>query len=303
MSQPLDLKTEAKQPSHVKSKSDSEMETELEDKSTASEADVFCSIRFPAPPFFPKPYLHNWDSINFLQAEKYKMKHFNPEMIHNSLQLYPDHSKDFIYYNTYVNVAHFTSLQHHIDLSIQTHNACLQLAMVSSYCQIPSVWWFKSSINQMHPIVEILCSAPTYNTRSWKRNCVFENPAEELGDNSIDQSFSFTLPNSLDDESIVQVIQGNTTSYDLQELHEDSFAQWKEMKKEEAKSRQMKRIRERAGVLKQLKRELRQCHKLSQTENCFPGVRWWHVKYWEGDMGLKVKKEESLTPPLPQYPT
>ena len=55
----------------------------------------------------------------------------------------------------------------------------------------------------------------------------------------------------------------------------------------------MRRIRERAGVLKQLKRELQQAHKLSQMERGFPGIHWWHMKYW--DEGLRVKKEEPIS--------
>ena len=70
------------------------------------------------------------------------------------------------------------------------------------------------------------------------------------------------------------------------------------MKAEEAKLRHMKKIREKVGVLKKLERELRQTHKLSQTESGFPGIRWWHLKDWNEDFGLKVKKEEPLTPTL-----
>ena len=58
----------------------------------------------------------------------------------------------------------------------------------------------------------------------------------------------------------------------------------------------MRRIREKAGVLKQLKRELRQAHKLSRTENGFPGICWWHLKYW--DIEGRVKKEEPTSPTI-----
>ena len=58
----------------------------------------------------------------------------------------------------------------------------------------------------------------------------------------------------------------------------------------------MRRIRERVGVLKQLKRELRQAHKLSRMESGFPGIHWWHLKYW--DKGLRVKKEELTSPTI-----
>ena len=87
------------------------------------------------------------------------------------------------------------------------------------------------------------------------------------------------------------------------------------MKADEMRLWQMKQIREKAGVLKQLKRELRQTHKLSRTESVFPGICWWHLKYWDVELGLKVKVEEQMTPTLldikvespptlnPQYPS
>ena len=122
---------------------------------------------------------------------------------------------------------------------------------------------------------------------------------EDLHDDSINIQYFFALPNSLNDDTIIQVIQQDTTCYNLQELDEQSVVQWKEMKKNKVRKQQMKRIRNRAETLKKLKRELRQCHKLSQTESGYPGVCWWHMKYWERDMGLKVKREE-LTPQLLQ---
>ena len=79
------------------------------------------------------------------------------------------------------------------------------------------------------------------------------------------------------------------------DLEEEDFTEWRRMKEEELRARQMRRIREKVGVLKQLKRELRQVHKLSQMESGFSGIHWWHLKYW--DKGLRVKKEDptSLT--------
>ena len=56
----------------------------------------------------------------------------------------------------------------------------------------------------------------------------------------------------------------------------------------------MRKIREKAGVLK----KLRQAHKLSRTDSRFSGICWWHMKYWDENLGLKVKKEEPLTPTL-----
>ena len=136
---------------------------------------------------------------------------------------------------------------------------------------------------------------------------------DHLNDDTLDQQYFFALPSSLDSDNVVQLIQPDTISYDLTDLEEEDFAEQKRMKKEELRARQMRRIREKVGVLKQLKRELRQAHKLSQMESGFPGIHWWHLKYW--DEGLRVKKEEptSLTivnmkvelPPTPHllYPS
>ena len=133
------------------------------------------------------------------------------------------------------------------------------------------------------------------NTHSKKQNIAIPDPMVHLDDDALNQQYFFTLPSSLDSNNVVQLIQPDTISYDLADLEEEDFAEWKQMKEEESRARRMRRIRERAGVLKQLKRELRQAHKLSQMENGFPGIHWWHLKYW--DIEGRVKKEEltSLT--------
>ena len=174
--------------------------------------------------------------------------------------------------------------------------------MVRTYCKIQYSRQFEPLINHLYLIVDILCSTPTHNTHL-KRNTMFHNVIKDLHNNSINQQYFFTLPNTIDNDMIIQVIEPDTTCYDLQELDEDSVTEWKEMKKNKVKSRWMKQIRERAGVLKKLKRELQHCHKLSRTESGFLGVQWWILKYWDRDMGLKVKKKESPTPPLSQYMT
>ena len=134
------------------------------------------------------------------------------------------------------------------------------------------------------------------NTRSKKRNIVVQNPMDHIGDDALDQSYFFALPSALDSDDVVQLIQPDTISYDLADLEEEDFAEWKRMKEEESRQRRMKRIREKAGVLKQLKRELRQVHKLSRTESGYMGVRWWHMKYW--DIEGRVKKEEPISPTI-----
>ena len=136
------------------------------------------------------------------------------------------------------------------------------------------------------------------NTCSKKRNITNPELMEHIGNDSLDQEYFFTLPSSLDDADVVQLIQSNTHSYNLANLEEDDFSEWKRMKAEEAKLRQIKRIREKVGVLKKLKRGLRQVHNLTQMESGFPGIHWWHLKSWDEDLGLKVKKEEPLTPTL-----
>ena len=134
------------------------------------------------------------------------------------------------------------------------------------------------------------------NTRSKKRNIIIPDPMAHIDDDALDQQYFFALPSSLDPNDVVQLIQPDTISYDLANLEEEDFAEWRQMKEEESKARRMRRIREKAGVLKQLKRELRQAHKLSQMENGFPGIRWWHLKYW--DIEGRVKKEEPTSPTI-----
>ena len=133
------------------------------------------------------------------------------------------------------------------------------------------------------------------NTCSKKQNIVIPDPMAHIDNDALDQQYFFALPSSLDPNDMVQLIQPDTISYDLTDLEEDDFAEWRWMKEEELRARWMKRIREKVGVLKQLKRELRQVHKLSRTESGFPGICWWHLKYW--DIEGRVKKEEptSLT--------
>ena len=157
--------------------------------------------------------------------------------------------------------------------------------MVRTYRQISCVWWPESFTYAQCPIVDILCSGPAMNTCSKKWNITIPDPMVHLNNDALDQQYFFALPSSLDPDAI---------SYNLADLEEEDFAEWRWMK-EELRARQMRRIRERAGVLKQLQKELPQAHKLSRTENGFPGPCWWHMKYW--DKGLRVKKEEptSLT--------
>ena len=85
---------------------------------------------------------------------------------------------------------------------------------------------------------------------------------DHLDNEALNQQYSFALPSALDPDDVVQLIQPDTIWYDLASL-EENFAEWRRMKEDELRARQTRTIRERAGVLKQLKKELRQAHKFS----------------------------------------
>ena len=104
--------------------------SESEEASTASDDDVFTSIWYPSLPpaknfplHFPKPYLWNQDFKDPNQALKYIKRYFNHETIHQSLKVFPNLTKDFIYANTYVDSHCFNSLQRYINKSIQDRDA------------------------------------------------------------------------------------------------------------------------------------------------------------------------------------
>ena len=106
------------------------------------------------------------------------------------------------------------------------------------------------------------------NTHSNKRNIAIPNPMVHLSDDALDQQFFFTLPSSLYPDDMVQLIQPDTISYDLADLEEEDFAEWRRMKEEESRVRWMWRIREKVGVLKQLKKELRRSEERRVGKEC-----------------------------------
>ena len=82
----------------------------------------------------------------------------------------------------------------------------------------------------MYPIVSILCSSSTMNTCSRKQNTTIQNPMDHLDNEALDIQYFFTLPNTLDNHEIVQVIQSDTTSYDLQDLDKGDITEWRKVK-------------------------------------------------------------------------
>ena len=75
------------------------------------------------------------------------------------------------------------------------------------------------------------------NTHSKKWNITIFNPMDYLDDDALNQQYFFTLPSTLDSDDIVQVIQPDTISYDLTDLEEEDFAEWRRRKEEESRVR------------------------------------------------------------------
>ena len=75
------------------------------------------------------------------------------------------------------------------------------------------------------------------NTHSKKRNIAIPDPMAHLDDDALDQQYFFALPSSLDSDDVVQLIQPDTISYDLADLEEEDFAEWRRMKEEESRAR------------------------------------------------------------------
>ena len=158
----------------------------------------------------------------------------------------------------------------------------------------------------MSSIVKIVYSSSAKNTRSQKQ--IHQQLPQEQNFNGraiLDtRRFFFTLPNMMDDDLYVHLVQQNTCLFNLQDLDHEDIADHKRRKKNWVRQRKMERIRREVEKLVQLKRELRQAHKRSRTEAGVQGIVWWNCKYWDSGKGLKrigrvkVKKEEPSTPSL-----
>ena len=162
----------------------------------------------------------------------------------------------------------------------------------------------------MYPIVDIVASPPAMNTHSKKVHLPDDHPVNNYFENGMailhTRYFFFTLPNSLDDDHYIHLLQQSTCLYDIQDLDPEDIAEWK--RKNWARKQKMQRIRAVAEKLVWLKRELRLMHKRSRTESGELGIVWWNQEYWDSGMGLKrlrrldnglqIKKEEPMTPSL-----
>ena len=75
------------------------------------------------------------------------------------------------------------------------------------------------------------------NTHSKKWHIVILDPMVHMDNDALNQQYFFALPNSLDSDDVVQLIQPDTTTYDLADLEEEDLAEWKQMKEEELRAR------------------------------------------------------------------
>ena len=83
---------------------------------------------------------------------------------------------------------------------------------------------------------------PAMNMRSKKR--LIPQIVDNLdSDNIFDSNNFFTLPNTLDDESYIHIIQHDTCLYDIQDLDPEDIAERLRIKKKQVDKRRMMRLR------------------------------------------------------------
>ena len=139
-------------------------------------------------------------------------------------------------------------------------------------------------------IVQIIYTAPSMNTRSKKRNTL--NPAgPHFGHGKINsQHYFFTLPNTIDDNLFVHLVQGNMSLLDLQDLDHQDILNHKEGKRRLAEKRALRQREKDLVKVVRLKREL-----LRKVELGESGLVWRNQE--RRPRGVKrVKKEEPLSP-------
>ena len=145
---------------------------------------------------------------------------------------------------------------------------------------------------------------PAMNTRSQKH--LIPQIVDNLdNDEFFDANNFFTLPNTLDDETYIHIIQRDTCLFDIQDLDPEDIAERLRIKKKQADKRRRLRMRRKADIqaekVKRLRRELRIAHKRSRTEDGEQGIVWWNREYWGTGFRVKrlgIKKEEPSTPIL-----
>ena len=66
------------------------------------------------------------------------------------------------------------------------------------------------------------------------------NPRSKDND-ALNIQYFFALPIAMDNNDIVQVIQSNTTSYNLQDLDEEDITEWRRVKAKDVRAKQMRK--------------------------------------------------------------
>ena len=104
------------------------------------------------------------------------------------------------------------------------------------------------------------------------------------------QQYFFTLPNTIDNNLFVHLVQQDTTLFDLQDLDHEDLVNHKEGKRRLVESRALKRETKRLEKLVRLKREL-----IGKAELGELGLIWRNQE--RRPKGVKrIKKEEPSSP-------
>ena len=94
----------------------------------------------------------------------------------------------------------------------------------------------------MSIIVQILHSTPLMNTRSEKKVAQQNPMAAQFAQGEVDsRQYFFTLPNSLDNNLFIHMVQQDTTMFDLQELTHEELKNHRQAKKDLARAKEFKR--------------------------------------------------------------
>ena len=146
----------------------------------------------------------------------------------------------------------------------------------------------------MSIIVQIAYTAPSMNTRSKKRGIVIDpGHKQDFGQGLINsQQYFFTLPNALDDNSFVHMVQVSTPLYNLQDLDQVNIEDHKRRKRRWAKLNAKKREKQRMEKVVQLKKELIRKGELGES-----GLVWRNQE-WRPKVVQRIKKEEPSSPNL-----
>ena len=146
----------------------------------------------------------------------------------------------------------------------------------------------------MSIIVQIAYTAPSMNTRSKKRGIIIDPGHEHhFGEGLLNsQQYFFTLPNTLDDNSFVHMVQVGTPLYDLQDLDQVDIDDHKRRKRRWAKLNAKKREKPRMEKVARLKKELIRKGELGES-----GLVWRNQE--RRPKGVqRIKKEEPSSPNL-----